>query len=487
MATYTYDDYTKRLKESGLNMSDADSRIAQSNPDAGMSLITYKQDFDNATNDSAKALAHANAEEIRRRYGNYSGGADGSGFALVTDNPAYTPNWDNQIANEYQNMQKGFSWSPESDPLTKYYTKAYEREGQRAFDNAIGSLAARTGGQASSYAASAAAQAQNNYMQQLTDKYPELYQQAYNNFLSEYQRHAQNAQAFQSQDNIEYTRYLNDLANERQRRQDQAAADQQAWQNQFAEDQFREQIRQYDKDLTYKYDALDQNERQAAAELAYKYAALTESGEQADEELAYKYAALSQSGQEFVQEMAYRIASMGASVGDYSGLAQYGITPDQNMLNGMDPVSKAKLAAQYGDYSLLEKMGINVPEGYGTEDMTIAEKLKLAEAAANMGDFSFYNNLLGIDTSRWEAQLFGTDDQPGAPAGDQKDKTTAAPTGGWDWYDKLSQYTKADQNTIFSMAREIANRGTPLNEAVDTAISYYEQRNKNNNKRTALN
>ena len=427
LATYTYDDYTKRLKESGLNMSDADSRIAQSNPDAGMSLITYKQDFDNATNDSAKALAHANAEEIRRRYGNYSGGADGSGFALVTDNPAYTPNWDNQIAGEYQNMQKGFSWSPESDPLTKYYTKAYEREGQRAFDNAIGSLAARTGGQASSYAASAAAQAQNNYMQQLTDKYPELYQQAYNNFLSEYQRHAQNAQAFQSQDNIEYTRYLNDLANERQRRQDQAAADQQAWENEYTDRAFAENQRQYntsmsetkrefDAEMDYKLKSLNANEQEAAKDLAYKYAALYQSGKQADAELTYKYQALSQSAQEFVKEMAYKYATLDENA------RQADLDDDYRYASLKESARQANLA----DVLSRDKMA-NDNFQSGLDRLTTNEKQALNKAvtAANYGDFSLLEDL-GIDPSMYRQYVLG---QMGAPVEPAVENPVGTPEG----------------------------------------------------------
>ena len=59
MAVYTYDDFTKALNELGYQLSDADLALAQSNPDAGMSLLQYKQDYANATTAEAKALAHA--------------------------------------------------------------------------------------------------------------------------------------------------------------------------------------------------------------------------------------------------------------------------------------------------------------------------------------------------------------------------------------------------------------------------------------------
>ena len=64
---YTYDDYKKKKAEYGFDtggVSDADDRLAQQNPDAGMSLLTYKNDFNTATSDSARAFAHANAEAV---------------------------------------------------------------------------------------------------------------------------------------------------------------------------------------------------------------------------------------------------------------------------------------------------------------------------------------------------------------------------------------------------------------------------------------
>lgn len=370
MASYSYDDYRKKAEESGYAMSDADNRLAMRNPDAGMSLLTYKYDYDNAPNDSARALAHANAEEIRRRYGSYSGGGDGSGFALVTDNPQYESAWDERIGESYKNMEKPFAYTPETDPNTRYYRAAYEREGRKAFENALGTLAARTGGNASSYAATAAAQAQNSYMQELTDKYPELYQQAYNNFLSEYQRNAQNAQAYQSQDAVEYGRFLDDRNNELQRKQMQAAADQQAWENAYSEKKLDADIRQTDAELDYKLKALDQDKQQQVMDLAYKYAALQENGRQADAEMEYKYAALTQSEKELVQNLAYKYAAL-----------------EEDKASA--EMERAVKAAEYGDFSLLENLGIDpsmyraylyeqmgmeVPEEYSLDEMSDYER-----------------------------------------------------------------------------------------------------------------
>lgn len=47
---YTYDDFQRALTDSGLDkeFSDADLKLALDNPDAGMSILKYKQDYHKA-------------------------------------------------------------------------------------------------------------------------------------------------------------------------------------------------------------------------------------------------------------------------------------------------------------------------------------------------------------------------------------------------------------------------------------------------------
>ena len=177
---YTYDDYLKKKQEYGFadgEISDADDRLAQANPDAGMSLLGYKNDWKTATNDSARAWAHAGAEDIRKNWGGYSGGESGGSFAL-TGMPEYDDPYETAIQQQIKRMNREFEYDPATDPNTKYYTDMYRREGQRAMQDTLGAIAGTTGGIPSSYATAAAAQQRNYYAQQLTDKYPELYQQA---------------------------------------------------------------------------------------------------------------------------------------------------------------------------------------------------------------------------------------------------------------------------------------------------------------------
>ena len=99
---YTYDDFQKAVQSSGLGrqFSDADMKLAQKNPDAGMSILKYKQDYHNATTDEARALANLGAEGIRSSYGGYTGGQRGANFYL---DPLSPKDFQSSAAPTYKN------------------------------------------------------------------------------------------------------------------------------------------------------------------------------------------------------------------------------------------------------------------------------------------------------------------------------------------------------------------------------------------------
>ena len=172
--SYTYDDFLKAYNQSGIGFSDADMQLAKKNPNAGMGLIDAKVRWNQAKTAAERAKYNQQAEAIRSLYGGYLGGDDGFGYTPV-DSP-----------NDYVAPEKPtFSYDLESDPVWQAYKKQYTREGQRATQDALGTTAASTGGIPSSYATAAATQAGDYYAAQMTDKVPELYQQAYNRYLNE--------------------------------------------------------------------------------------------------------------------------------------------------------------------------------------------------------------------------------------------------------------------------------------------------------------
>ncbi len=224
--TYTYDDFKKALAASGLSgqFSDADLKLAERDPDAGMSILSYKQDYNNATTDEARALANAGANAIRSSFGEYTAGTDGSSFYKTSDSPgsfgyaAPAPTYKNSYEADINSMigdimnNKEFSYDPETDPLYSSYKKTYTREGKRATADTLGDVAAATGGIPSSYAVTAANQAGNYYASQLADKVPELYQMAYDKYLNDFNMRLDKLGVLQDREQFEYSRYLDELA-----------------------------------------------------------------------------------------------------------------------------------------------------------------------------------------------------------------------------------------------------------------------------------
>jgi hypothetical protein len=104
-----------------------------------------------------------------------------------------------------ENMQ--FEFDPNTDPVWQAYRKQYLREGKRATEDTMGRYAAMTGGMPSTAAVTAASQAGDYYASQLSDKLPQVYQDAYNRFLQEYQRQLGISDQYAQFGNTEYNRW----------------------------------------------------------------------------------------------------------------------------------------------------------------------------------------------------------------------------------------------------------------------------------------
>lgn len=330
MATYTYEDFQRAAQEAGLlgQFSEADMRLAQQNPDAGMSILKYKTDYRNAPTDEARALANQGAESIRSSYGGYTGGGNGGSFRLDTLSPR---NYTASPAPEYENRYDGrindllnqivnrpdFSYDAEFDPLYSQYKKQYTREGQRATQDALGQAAAASGGLPSSYAVTAASQAGDYYASQLTDKIPELYQLAYQKYMNDYNMKLSDLQAVQGAEQNDYDKYLNALG-------------------------------QYNTDRSFEYaQLLDEVNSQTSRR---------------EEELSRALTA--------------------AEFGDNSFLNRLGISTDNDPNELARQLELAKLGAQYGDYTGLNGLGItpNVTSGGGGGGSSRSSTMKLSDA-----------------------------------------------------------------------------------------------------------
>lgn len=218
MALYTYNDFMKAAEQSGLlgQFSQADIKLAQNNPDVGMKILGYKQDWKSAASDEARALSHEATEKLRADYGDYSGGASGSQYILLsqpktvqTPAPAYSDPYAGQLTGALNDVVNypDFTYDPDTDPNMANARKAYRREGQRATADVLGQIAAGSGGQLSSYAVTAASQANDNYMAQLSDEERDIYNQAYQQYLDKYKIKQSNLGALQGVSDTAYGRY----------------------------------------------------------------------------------------------------------------------------------------------------------------------------------------------------------------------------------------------------------------------------------------
>lgn len=352
MAIYTYADFEQAAKSAGLlnQFSKADLTLAQQNPDAGMSILKYKQDYANATSDAQRAAANAGAEGVRSSWGGYTGGGDGGSFHLdaMSPNdytygsaPEYTNRYDGTIQgllNQVVNREE-FSYNPDTDPLASAYKKQYAREGQRATQDTLGAAAAATGGLPSSYAVSAAGQAGNYYASQMADKIPELYQLAYNKYVSDHSMKLSDLGAVQSAEQADYNKYLN-------------------------------QLNQYNTDRNFGYGQhLDEVNNQTL--IRQENAALSDSEYQRQLELA----------------------QLAASYGDYSGIEALGISPNYAALtSGGGSGGKTGSTASESETALNNLMQARIyqqllDDGYDSKDAQ-----NLSQLYSNINQIPGYNS-----------------------------------------------------------------------------------------------
>ena len=341
---YTYDQFRKSAQDSGLwgQFSQADLSMAQQNPDFGMSILKTKQDYRNATTDEARAAAHRQADALRSSWGGYTGGGNGGSFVLDPMSPRNfeyeaAPTYESRYDDTIQDLIAGlldrpdFSYDPATDPLYQNYRKQYTREGQRATADALGAAAAASGGIPSSYANAAANQASNYYAAQLTDKIPDLYQLAYNQYLNDYNMDLSNLGVVQGAEQSDYDKYLN-------------------------------QLNQYNTDRNFSYgqfldELSSQNQRRTdALNEAVLRAEMGDYG-------GYESLGWDTSNIPAEIERQFTLAQLGAQYGDYSGLNGLGIDTSNNPMDYERRYNLALLQAQYGDFSGLRELGVNVNPG----------------------------------------------------------------------------------------------------------------------------
>ncbi|MBO7739540.1 MAG: hypothetical protein J6S18_04135 [Oscillospiraceae bacterium] len=133
------------------------------------------------------------------------------GFTFDKEAPTFTDNYGQRIESLIGQIQgrDPFSYNAESDPLFQQYQETYTREGNRAMNDTLASLASGAGGM-NSYAVTAAQQANNNYMAQLSDRIPELQQLAYEMYMQDFDDQVTELNLLRGLGETEYNRYRDD-------------------------------------------------------------------------------------------------------------------------------------------------------------------------------------------------------------------------------------------------------------------------------------
>ena len=401
--TYSWEEFLDAYNKSGVNFSDADMKMAQLDPNYGMSTINNKLRWANAGTDEERALIHQEQEDLRSSRGGYTGGIDGSmyimqplspidysapdkpvyggssyggdlqnlwnqqmnygSFSFNEAQPTYTNRYDDRIQAKLQKVENPdpFSYDPATDQLYQNYRKQYTREGQRATADALGAAAAASGGLPSSYAQTAAGQAANYYAAQMTDKIPELYNLAYQKYLGDFQMQQAGLAALQTAEQSDYDKYRGEL-NQHNVNRDFARG---IWNDEYNHLANNVQTAQ----------SLDNQEYQRYLDALNQY--------NIDRNFGYQQTLDEIQSQTNERNEALQAAVLAAQYGDYTQLNRLGINTDNNPTDYERRYNEAVLAAQYGDYSGLLALGID-------PNMLNVNNAALASGGEYYGDGGYY-------------------------------------------------------------------------------------------------
>ena len=216
---------------------------------------------------------------------------------------AYTSQYTGQLDSLLQKIRnRKFEYDMNSDGLYQQMKDRYLEQGKQAAKNAATEASALTGGYGNSYAASAAAQANQQYMTELNDRIPELYQLA----MARYQNEGNDLTSlyglYQGADATDYGRYQDSVTDFYNYLNYLTQKENTAYSRDYTE--WGDRVNRYNTDRDYLYtgyrgDVADEQWAKELAEQQRQYdATMAENRRQFDanlalsrEELAYKQAA----------------------------------------------------------------------------------------------------------------------------------------------------------------------------------------------------
>lgn len=129
--------------------------------------------------------------------------------------PTYKATYDAQLQDVYDQIvnRDKFSYDVNADSLYSQYAEQYARQGEMAMEDTMARAMAATGGYGSSYAQTVGQQTYNNYLQQLNDIVPQLYDRALAEYNAEGDRLLNQYAMLGDMADTEYGRYQDALNN----------------------------------------------------------------------------------------------------------------------------------------------------------------------------------------------------------------------------------------------------------------------------------
>lgn len=338
---------------------------------------------------------------------------------------------------EYLRRAAEMEWNfdPNTDPVWQALQKQYRREGQRATEDTLGRYAAMTGGMPSTAAVSAAQQAGNYYAAQLSDRLPQVYQDAYNRYLQEYQQQLGISDAYAGFDDREYQRWLQGQGQ---------ALDLADRYNQYGQqhyNQFQDTLDQWNRDRSFGYGAARDNQaagRQQTEDQYGRYRDAVGDARYADETAYERYrdsvadqrwdAQWAQQLREYADEQNWKATEWEQYLREYGdklsqqerewayqqmrdSISDARYEDDTAYQRGLDAWDQAQLAAKYGDYSGLQGLGIdtsstrNPSYAYASDGSTYDFSTQKAQAFVT--DAPNGSTMRGSDGSIWRKDAYG--------------------------------------------------------------------------------
>lgn len=225
--------------------------------------------------------------------------------SLENNKPAkYQSQYQNKITETMNkiNNREQFSYDFNADPLYQNYKDQYTKLGNEAAQNAAASVSSLTGGYGNSYATTAAAQANQQYLTQLNNVIPELYNAALSKYQMETEDLYNQFSMYGTQEDREYNKYrdnVSDYQADRSYYAQQLANSQEndQWTNTFNYNKYRDAVTDWENNRSYYEDMYNNSvaNDQWATELDYQKQRDSVTDSQWAAELALQQASLNKS------------------------------------------------------------------------------------------------------------------------------------------------------------------------------------------------